>query len=156
MLAHYQPLTEEDKVELAALGSLRKAHVGLELGELGMIRVPPGNRVPHALQEHTQMQLLLLTHMVLLTMVRVGVNGTAYRLAGRGRRRCSRRVRPVYACRKRPRRCNSGTRLRVSSSSPSGSVAGSRWKPSVACASNHCSSRSASCVGVPTKRKVRG
>src|SRR5262249_59881454 len=59
-------------VDVDALSGLCKPHVGLELGELGVLRVPPGNRVPHALQEHTQMELFLLTHTVLLTVLSVG------------------------------------------------------------------------------------
>jgi len=49
MLAHDQPFTKEDKVQFAPLSDLGKAHIGLEFGKLGMIRMTPGNAMPHTL-----------------------------------------------------------------------------------------------------------
>ena len=70
--------------------------------------------------------------------------------AGPGARpRCSRKVRPSYSVRNRPRRRNSGSTSSTKSSSPPGRNGGIRLKPSQPSLRNHSSMWSAICCGEP-------
>lgn len=57
VLADHQALPEKDEVEKAPLGGAGKAHVGLEVGEVGVFLGAPGDGVADALQEDAEVDL---------------------------------------------------------------------------------------------------